>query len=76
MTPDDLFVLLPNRNAQGHCFKNFTHRAQLELRKCFFSVRVVNTWNSLSADPVTATCLETFKGLQKRDMGSLLFDYY
>ena len=76
LTPDDVFVLPPNRITRGYRFKIFLPRARLELRKHFFTVRVVNTWNSLSTDTVTATCLETFKGLLKRDLGSLLFDYY
>ena len=63
-----MFALLPNRSTRGHCFKTFLTRVRQELRKRFFSVRVVITWSSLSTDTVTATYLETFNKLLKRDM--------
>ena len=39
------------------------------------ATRIVDEWNALSADTVSATSLETFKHLLRRDLGEKLFEF-
>ena len=45
----------------GHKYEIIKQRSRLEIRKHFFSQRVVNTWNSLQAHVVEAETLNSFK---------------
>jgi len=47
---------------RGHAFKLMKRRCASKLRSNFFSMRVVNLWNSLPEDVVTAPSLNVFKG--------------
>ena len=72
--PAMLFVM--DRSARrGHSRKIFLPRSTREVRKRFFSVRVVQTWNSLSEDTVSAPTITQFKCLLYRDLGQQLFTY-
>jgi len=42
------------------------HRSRLDLRKYFFSERVVNRWNELDKDTVSATTVNMFKSKLQR----------
>ena len=46
---------------RGHSYKLVKHRARLDLRKFYFSNRVVNTWNSLPESVVVAGTVNSFK---------------
>ena len=46
---------------RGHSLKLMKHRSRLDLRKYFFSERVVNRWNELDEETVTATTVNMFK---------------
>jgi hypothetical protein len=49
-------------NLRGHGYKLFKRRTlTLDLRKCFFSNRIVEPWNSLPEDIVSAPSLNAFK---------------
>jgi hypothetical protein len=48
-------------NTRGHEFKLQTARSRLTCRSNFFSVHVVNDWNSLPADVVMSQTLNQFK---------------
>ena len=50
-----------NRNTRGHKYKLFKPRCRLNVRKNSFCIRVVNMWNSLSENVVTANTLLTFE---------------
>jgi len=50
-----------DRTARSHQYKLFKPRANKNVRSNFFSHRVVDRWNSLSADAVSATSLNSFK---------------
>ena len=60
---------------RGHPCKLFKPRIRLEARKRFFAIRVINTWNSLSSDTVTADNVDKFKANLKRDLGQALYDF-
>ena len=60
---------------RGHRYKIFVPRARLEVRRRFFSVRVISLWNSLSNDTVEADNIDRFKSLLKRDLGNILYDF-
>ena len=46
---------------RGHPLKLRKHRCRLNLRKNYFSNRIVNTWNDLPASVVTAPSVDSFK---------------
>ena len=46
---------------RGHSMKLKVHGSVHEARKWFFSVRVVNVWNSLTEDIVTSSSVNVFK---------------
>ena len=46
---------------RGHPYKLVKNRARLDIRKYFFSNRVVNTWNSLPENVVMAETVNSFK---------------
>ena len=48
-------------NTRGHCCKLETRRSRLELRRNFFSQRVVAPWNKLPESVVTAESVNAFK---------------
>ena len=48
-------------NLRGHSMKIFVKRSRLNVRKFFFSQRVVPYWNSLPENVVTAPSMNTFK---------------
>ena len=49
------------RNLRGHSLKLTKKRYKLKVRGNFFSNRVVNSWNSLPNEVVTATSVNSFK---------------
>jgi len=46
---------------RGHSYKLKVRRCRLSVRQKFFSQRVVNVWNKLTASVVEATSVNTFK---------------
>ena len=51
-------------------------RTRLDVRKRFFSNRIVPTWNALSAEAVEASNITKFKALIHRDLGDELFKFH
>ena len=51
---------------RGHDRKLVKTRSRLDIRKFFFSQRVVNSWNSLPASVVQATSVNMFKNSYDR----------
>ena len=49
------------RRTRGHSYKMNKDRSRLDIRKFFFSQRVVNKWNSLPVDVVEALSVNSFK---------------
>jgi hypothetical protein len=67
------FQLAPQSGRRGHSMKLFKQQCRLEVRKNFFSQRVVNLWNALPSSIVSAESVNSFKSLLDRhwtDMGT------
>ena len=60
---------------RGHSRKLFLPRVVREVRKRFFSIRVVHPWNALAEETVVSSSINKFKNLLCRDLGQQLFDY-
>ena len=60
-TLNELFELRNGQQTRGHCKKIIKKGCRLDLRKSFFSQRVVNLWNSLPNDVIESNSLQTFK---------------
>ena len=58
---NNFFRLAKTSRSKGHSFKLLKERARLDLRKYFFSNRVVNNWNSLPASVVEEETVNNFK---------------
>lgn len=57
----NMFTFSGTRSTRGHRYKLNKNRCRLDIRKHFFSQRVVNQWNSLPADIVDSTSVNSFK---------------
>ena len=66
------FELREGDRTRGNSLKLIKHRSRLDLRQHFFSERVVNSWNRLSNDTVTATSLNSFKNKLSRQRNILM----
>ena len=58
---EDYFDLDKNDRTRGHNLKIKKKSFKLDLRKNFFSLRVVDQWNNLPADVINSPTLNTFK---------------
>ena len=59
---EQFFQLADNSHGlRGHSLKLKKERSRLEIRRCFFSQRIVNDWNSLPQHVVEATSVNSFK---------------
>ena len=55
------FQTVDNRATRGHPHKLYKHHAKKDCRRKFFTLRIINTWNSLPTSVVTADTTITFK---------------
>jgi len=63
---ESTFELSTTMHLRGHELKLTKHRSKLEVRRHFFTERLVNRWNSLDHHTVNASTVNTFKnGLQR-----------
>ena len=56
-------------NLRGHRYKLRQYRSRLEVRRNFFSQRVVKHWNGLPDEVVGATSVNSFKNRIDREWG-------
>ncbi|MES9884798.1 MAG: hypothetical protein ABW185_28460 [Sedimenticola sp.] len=61
--PDKMFTRNLDSRTRRHKFKLQKERPRLDLRKFFFSVRVVNEWNILHENVIAASSVNNFKNL-------------
>ena len=73
INPSDLFQLAPETSTRGHKWKVFKPRAAKEVRRSFFSQRVINNWNGLPDNVVNAETLNIFKNRLDKTWGSDLY---
>ncbi len=60
-TPANTLFTIPQRQLRGHSSKLSKSYSRTEVRKHFFTNRVVDVWNSLPEDVVSAPSLSCFK---------------
>ena len=68
-----LFTMSVERRTRRHPLKIVLPICDLELRRRFFQVRVVQRWNSLSVQAVMKTSLVGFKKQLEVEMGDDLY---
>ena len=56
-----IFWTINHRNNRGHILKVAKHRSRLDLRKYFFSERVISRWNCLEQNCIQQTTINGFK---------------
>ncbi len=57
----DFFQMVDTSKLRGHSLKMKKQRSRLEVRKFTFSKRVVNLWNGLPTNVITAPTTKAFK---------------
>ena len=60
---EDIFEVPLTQRTRGNSKRIFKKHSRLNTRKCFFSQRVVNVWNSLPENVVCAQSVNSFKHL-------------
>src|ERR1043165_3770811 len=55
------FTISQNSRTRGHRFKFVKNRSRLDIRKHFFSQRVVNEWNALPEIVIESESVNSFK---------------
>ena len=74
--PSDLFECPPQRvSTRGHEFKIFKTRFNTDIRKRFFSERIIDVWNNLSVDTVSCSTLTQFKAKLAGEIEERLYEY-
>jgi hypothetical protein len=63
---DELFERAYDSRTRGHSLKLKKHHCSKDIRKFFFSERVVNRWNALDEDTVSVTTVNLFKSKLQR----------
>ena len=59
--PTNFFVLCDNSNTRGHHMKLYKCHTRLNVQSTFFTQRVVNSWNNLPLEVVSAHSVSSFK---------------
>ena len=59
--PSTFFQIPPREGLRGHSLKLYKQKTRTEVAKNFFSNRVVNEWNSLTQEIISAPSIATFK---------------
>ena len=72
---DRLFSRVCGDRTSGNCFKLKEGRFRLDIRKKFFTVRMVRHWDRLPRYVVDAPSLETFKAKLDQALGNLMWLY-
>lgn len=73
--PSDLFIPAYLSFTRGHRFKIAKPHTSIECRRRFFSVRIIDIWNSLPDDLVSSNSLESYKKYLHMHLGQTLFEF-
>ena len=68
-----LFTRADSYRTKGNGFKLRQGRFRLDIRRKFFTQRVVTHWNRLSKEAVDAPSMEAFKAKTDGILGSLIY---
>jgi len=72
----DIFELHCASQTRGHPFKLYKERSYSSVRASYFTVRVINVWNSLPADRVDFSSFAAFKQtIEQIDFSQFLLGY-
>ena len=63
---ESMFELSSARHLRGHKFKLVKHRSNLEVRRQFFTERLINRWNSLDQQALDVDSVNCFKNHLQR----------
>jgi len=72
----DFFEFSPVSKTRGHTLKLLKPRARLNVRKNFFTHRVVNDWNNLSPETISCSSLKSFKDALSKEWMNHPEKYY
>ena len=64
-----MFKVKQNSRTRGHCMKLESRRIQTEIRRNFFTNRIISPWNALSNEIIESKTLEEFKRRYDKDHG-------
>jgi len=56
---------------RGHNWKLKVNRCRLQVRRCFFSQKIISTWNKLPASVVEASSVNSFKKRLEQGCGTI-----
>ena len=71
---DSMFEQVRDSRTRGHSLKLAKNRSNLDIRKFFFSERVVSRWNALSEEVVSVSTVNAFKkGLNRTRLNKMGF---
>ena len=70
----NFFTLAGNIPTRGHSFKLFKPHSLQDIRAHVFSQQVINDWNKLDPNIVTAPSLSIFKQLYDKYCSNHLYD--
>ena len=73
--PGEIFAMAPLHTARGHNMKIYYPSVSSDTRKRFFSVRIIDRWNSLPSEIVETTDISMFKRKLENHLGDLLYEY-
>ena len=71
----DMFEKVTHGRTRGHSKKIFMLHHSTEVRSRFFSVRVIDLWNSLPEEVVSAQSVQAFKRLLAHCLGPRLYEF-
>ena len=75
ISPDDLFLVSSLEHTRGHRFKIHHPHSRTDIRQCFFSVRIIDIWNSLPDRVVNAKTIDSFKNMLNDCIPDVLYCY-
>lgn len=67
----NFFTIIQNSKTRGHRFKLQKNRSRLDIRKYFFSQRVVNVWNALPEIVLESETVNSFKNKYDKYVSSV-----